>query len=484
MITNGISYSDGDVVKTDVCIIGSGPAGITAAWHLQAAWAGRKKITLIEGSRQVDLQTSRQDKKLLYGGAAEGLFQRNHESDFLTRPNYEGESPSERERIYGGTSLHWGGQCRPLDPVTFKKRPGFPGWPISRDDLDPYYKKAGTFLSLHGDFSADDWEKVFTADYWANELGAEAPKLTAFDAEMYQFRYVNFAKQRFDGEHQIGDLVDVILNASLLDIDHIGGHVTRLHVASMKMEDGKLKKATKFAIEANAYVLACGTVANARQLLLSNVGNDCVGRYFMCHPIADGVVTIPGLPNEAQTRLMRGNKQDGDQWKENGVTVGGRFTPDAIEQEKLEIGGSWFDINWNGLYFEMTPNPDSRITLADTCDEVFGQKQTKITWELSARDETTYKYSLQMFQNALSGVTFEAWNDVKDSWVVNGHHIGTTRMSNGPEDGVVDKNLKVHSLDNLYVAGASVFPSAGVSNPTFTIVTLSIRLADHLIKVI
>jgi choline dehydrogenase-like flavoprotein len=47
---------------------------------------------------------------------------------------------------------------------------------------------------------------------------------------------------------------------------------------------------------------------------------------------------------------------------------------------------------------------------------------------------------------------------------------------------VVDANLKVHSLDNLYVAGASVFPSAGISNPTFTIITLSIRLADYLRK--
>ncbi|HEY1137759.1 MAG TPA: GMC family oxidoreductase [Xanthomonadaceae bacterium] len=63
---------------------------------------------------------------------------------------------------------------------------------------------------------------------------------------------------------------------------------------------------------------------------------------------------------------------------------------------------------------------------------------------------------------------------------VNGHHIGTTRMSTDPAGGVVNADLKVHSLDNLYVAGSSVFPSAGISNPTFTIITLSIRLADHL----
>jgi choline dehydrogenase-like flavoprotein len=64
--------------------------------------------------------------------------------------------------------------------------------------------------------------------------------------------------------------------------------------------------------------------------------------------------------------------------------------------------------------------------------------------------------------------------------IVNGHHIGTTRMSADPTQGVVDANLKVHSFFNLYVAGSSVFPSAGISNPTFTIIALSIRLADHL----
>src|SRR5262249_12379094 len=149
----------------------------------------------------------------------------------------------------------------------------------------------------------------------------------------------NFAKEKFGGGPPIGDLdtVDVILNASLLHIETTGRGVSRLQVASMEMKDGKLKKATTFYIEAKAYVLACGSVANARQLLLSNVGNDCVGRYFMCHPIADSVVTIPGLPNQAQTRLMRGEKQNGEQWNENGVTVGGRFTPDGKEQEKLKI---------------------------------------------------------------------------------------------------------------------------------------------------
>jgi choline dehydrogenase-like flavoprotein len=60
------------------------------------------------------------------------------------------------------------------------------------------------------------------------------------------------------------------------------------------------------------------------------------------------------------------------------------------------------------------------------------------------------------------------------------HHMGTTRMGDDPATSVVDRDLRVHSLENLWCAGASVFPTSGCANPTFTIVALSIRLARHL----
>ena len=63
-----------------------------------------------------------------------------------------------------------------------------------------------------------------------------------------------------------------------------------------------------------------------------------------------------------------------------------------------------------------------------------------------------------------------------------GHHMGTTRMSNNFVTGVVDKDCKVHGCENLYVGGSSVFPTGGHTNPTLTIVQLSLRLATHLKK--
>ncbi len=60
------------------------------------------------------------------------------------------------------------------------------------------------------------------------------------------------------------------------------------------------------------------------------------------------------------------------------------------------------------------------------------------------------------------------------------HHMGTTRMADDHRHGVVDRNCRVHSTSNLYIAGSSVFSTGGYANPTFTIVELALRLADHL----
>ena len=64
------------------------------------------------------------------------------------------------------------------------------------------------------------------------------------------------------------------------------------------------------------------------------------------------------------------------------------------------------------------------------------------------------------------------------------HHIGSTRMGIDAKESVVDKNLKVHNTDNLYVAGSSVFTSGGAANPTLTICQLSLKLANHLSKIL
>ena len=503
MISNGNKITTPQ--KAQVCIIGSGPAGITAAWELSQAGLD---VILLDGSRYLDYtapsyyKKSWPDKVRLYNGLADGNFSRN-ESEFLIVP-YDGNTgpTRERERVYGGTSTHWGGQSRPLDPITFAKRPGFPGWPITRQDLDPYYAKACQLCHMYGDYGANGVN--FSAEYWADQmkqrgLQAAVPHLNGFDAEMYQFMggKLNFAVRPFGGKTinegtTIGDsAVRVIVNATVLNIVAQGGSVRSLKVASMNDDVANPQKQTEFPVTADVYILACGAVANARTLLLSGIGNNLVGRYFMCHPLTqiDVIQTNQPYLSTPENNLMNGSgwwDQNGDI---NGIT--GRFIASGATATTNNIGRCWFwaqaPVPWYSaaMYFEMAPNFDSYVSLTSTTDPVFRQPQTYIHWMFSALDQKTYETNCSLFSKSSSKypniISWQSWGSVMNQWTVNGHHIGTTRMSAAaaPTEGVVDQNLKVHGADNLYVAGSSVFPSAGISNPTFTIITLSIRLAEH-----
>ncbi|MBL4704191.1 MAG: GMC family oxidoreductase [Flavobacteriales bacterium] len=489
MIKNGKEY-DKTTLTADICIVGTGPAGMTVAWELISK-NPNMKIIMIDGSR--DLGNSGDywkrnwpNKDWLYNGEATGQFASN-EPNFLVRPNNKhNEFPWERERTYGGTSTHWGGQSRPLDPIAFEGIPNYDGWPITHQEMEPYFSLAANLCKLDGD--------DFTAEHWAQKLNADVPRLSGFETEMYQFiggSYQNFATRTFGDDHvQIGDTrVLVIRNASLLDFDHNGSHVSVAQVRSMADEGNPPKRATKFKIKATNYVLAMGAVANAKQMLLSEVPNDNIGKYFMCHPFVPATMAPIRVNGEYLTsqelKLMSGN--NGQEFP-NGVKVEGRFIPNAEKTKELGIGRCWFwaGAGRNGFYFEQAPNPNSRITLTDSVDPIFCQQQTSINWELTDLDENTYNQVTALFREAVkeknpnSDVITISWEDLKSKAVVNGHHLGTTRMSNSPQDGVVDSNLRSHELDNLYVAGSSVWPSAGISNPTFTIIALAIRLARHL----
>jgi choline dehydrogenase-like flavoprotein len=134
---------------------------------------------------------------------------------------------------------------------------------------------------------------------------------------------------------------------------------------------------------------------------------------------------------------------------------------------------------------EQAPNPDSRVVLSAERD-VLGRKRVSLDWRLSPLDMRTIicaqqELDAEFRRAALGGVIVELKDDTPPAHLEGGwHHMGTTRMHNNPKYGVVDANARVHGMANLFIAGASVFPTGGYANPVLTTVALSLRLADHI----
>ncbi len=139
------------------------------------------------------------------------------------------------------------------------------------------------------------------------------------------------------------------------------------------------------------------------------------------------------------------------------------------------------------ICLEATPRADSRVTLGPGRDAL-GQRLPAVTWRMNDRDWQALHRFRHAFGTAIenAGIGRLVYDESVDtdgyplSMTGGRHHMGTTRMHDDPRQGVVDRDLRVHGMDNLYVLGSSVFPTGGWANPTLTIAALALRLSDHL----
>ena len=142
------------------------------------------------------------------------------------------------------------------------------------------------------------------------------------------------------------------------------------------------------------------------------------------------------------------------------------------------------------LIVEPEPNPDSRVMLSPSQKDRLGMSRVRVDWRLTSKVQRTFDRTLaimadEMHRSGVARVELDPpieggkWpSDIEGTW----HHMGTTRMHDSPKQGVVDRNCKVHGLSNLFVAGSSVFPTAGANFPTITLAALAFRLSEHLAR--
>jgi choline dehydrogenase-like flavoprotein len=519
----------------DVCIIGSGAAGIALAREL-----GQRRIDTVcisGGSKKP--QTADHD---LYRG-------------HIPVPGSHEPLEEFRARTFGGSTTLWGGRLVPFDAIDFEERDFVPmsGWPIRYEEVVQYFPRAAALCESHlPEFEID--VPMDAADLPANLRHG----IVTNRCERWSMP-TDFSK-RYETELANNASIRVLMDQHCTDIELDSSHARVKCIQVRSRGRGTLR------IYANRFVLACGGLENARLLLASRrqmprgIGNQygMVGRCYMGHISGThGYLRLHSRRLPAFYRLMR---------DENGMYLRRRFwlTEEAQRRRQLmniiafpfrplsddpqhgdpalsilslaEIlsdgatptswsklavhGGNvmfsgplaWATIvrqlwarlkgsprlpfllpyhrrNQDAIYFqsEHAPNWNSRLVLSDWVDE-FGMPRLEPRVAFSEIDTTTILQFYATLDRSLREMrlghveyTEAELRDylacIMQNYRSQAHHLGTTRMSEDPCDGVVDSNCRVHDLDHFYIAGSSVFSTAGHANPTLTILALTLRLA-------
>jgi choline dehydrogenase-like flavoprotein len=514
----------GATMRTDVAIVGSGPAGLSLARRLEAH--GHDVLLIESGS-------------MSYSDAAQDL---NNGEDAAGRDHY---ARGTRIRAFGGTTFHWAGWCAALDPTDFEQRSwiAHSGWPISAADLAPYYAEATEICDLDG--------RHFVADKWAAQR--EQPVLRWKDEEFATSYFQLSPPTRFGPKYRdairASTRITALLNATVTGV-HLEPNGRSCKGLAVRGPDGNL-----FQVQAHKYAVACGGIENARLLLISNdvhrngVGNasDLVGRFFMDHPafrsgamlptdpklnvdlyIYDSHSKLRGFGTITPTRALmkklgsvhfnielmpqfEGLGNSSNAFKQDYWTLAQRAKRGELIDKFGSNVATFFSMLGNGAshtwskllnrdrrlahvylrhHLESSPNPDSRVTLSKDKKDRFGHPVPRLDWRINRSDFDGWLRCQQALALAFgksdlgrmrldfdSSKPIEAL-DIEPPW----HHVGTTRMHSDPKHGVVDPNCRVHGVSNLYIVGNSVFPTSGHANPTLTTVALALRLGDHLAR--
>lgn len=519
MILNANTIADDAALETDLCIIGAGAAGITIAHALKDEGIS---ITVLEsGEDQFDARAQDLTKGTVEGGI-----------HYWPLDNV-------RLRMFGGATNHWEGSCNDFDDIDFADRPWvkYGGWPLKKGDIRPFYPKAQEYVQIGPyDYNFNSWCRRlgWSAPSWLKgdlegEITQHSPP-TRF-GEVYG-PALNAAPN-----------VRVLLGATALSMETDAAHSTVQSVAIGRYGKSSLNiKARRFVIALGGIENARFLLLNKLGNRSGTVGRFFMDHpYFRLMLLVPSTrfaqflqqwkdCTYQGVQLSACVKftsdvLMRGQFQNArinfeptDRYTASPAIesfhqlVGGNVR--ATDELMYHIGNLLLDIDMLaeatsrqkfdkqifperasqfvgltiGCMTEQLPNPDSRITLSEKKD-AFGQRESNVDFNLTDTDKITMGRLIDAISRTFGQVgigrvrTFESgrfapWPPRQISY--GPHHMGTTRMSTSPRTGVVDANLRLHDVSNVYVAGSSVFPTGSHVPPTLTIVAFALRLAEHL----
>jgi choline dehydrogenase-like flavoprotein len=510
----------------DIVIIGAGLAGGLLA--VQATRRGRR-VALIEAGQRFDF--ARRGDQLRHHQVFGGL---RWPYEVPGRDRYTDSSmesigvhyPLERHRMrgVGGSTLHWQGRINRLMPEDFRTATLYGtgrDWPISYAELEPYYSLAEWELGVSGtphasmpprsrDFPNPGFPMSVDDALWvpvAERLGISVfPTAYAINSRPYGGRSQCLAYAaceicpsgaRYSADFHIAEAessgrCEVFPNTVARRIEvSPAGTVRAVHASTLEGQERELR--------GTQYVVAAHAVESARLLLLSNCGNESgqVGRNFMEHIYLTAGGKLPGRRfypqrvgyqlleslsyyNGAERRERGGIKIEFvyDDWDPLGDMESRRLWGKPLASFDRDNFGHWFGIE---AETEQMPNPDSRVSLDSSVRDLFGDPVPHLHLAFGDVDHRTQKRARGIMQELLTAAgAQEIEQDHLSSTSFGAHHMGTCRMADDAQQGVVDRHCQVHGIANLFLAGSSVFPTSGALQPSLTIAALTLRLADRL----
>lgn len=505
----------------DVCVVGAGPAGITVATQL--ALAGIRVCVLESGG----LVPDRRSRRLARG--------RNVGHPYLALA-------ASRARGLGGSSHLWrldeGWRARPLDRQDLDVRPWLPhsGWPLARTDLDPFYGRAQVLCGLGPpDYTTGRWlrdrpplplPRVITTEvfqYSHRDFTGCLGQLAAMDSLRLYLDATAIELVTRPDRTAVRRIVASLPGRRQLSIRsrHVvlaAGGIDNARLLLLSQEGRRPGLGNDHDLVGRFFMervaLATGAIVPAEHELVDQLGAyrphtvdgttvqgvlqvaaetrwdarllNCA--VFLDRPrpgaaLGDGARALKTLrAGVIRRRPLRG-------WAVDHARAVIRDTAGAAAAVRSRVSGSRSADAVVGLVVqgEPSPLPDSRITLGRRRDPL-GLPEPVVEWRIADRDRRSVRATQRLIDAALRdtriGAVTRLLGDERPPALIDGshHHLGTTRMDPDPSGGVVDADCRVHGLDNLYVAGSSVFPTAGCANPTLTLVALALRLADHLLQ--
>jgi choline dehydrogenase-like flavoprotein len=500
----------------DVVVVGAGAVGLTVALLLSRAG---KRVVVLEAGKANPRSDYREENRgpnlgVHYDGIARG-----------------------RVRALGGTTRLWGGQLVPFLPEDFGVRGERPAWPVTYDEVEPWYREAIRFLKLKQDWdpvqgvrqdgdagqpyagdrfevgthiwlSEPDFSRLYADEIASNDVSIvlEAEVYNAeFEADggvgRIWFKSSGGEKKSISAKTFVLATGTIEISRLLLNIRRLNPHspisvlnfvgqnyIDHLHGVVGELRDANVEKVRKFfEVYRKDGVKYSTKLRWARGRLRESASANCASTLISSLTIRSAVSDLRDLLGRFYT-----GRSLGDFWGrlKSSVSILSILAPTLLRYAMTRRSDTFLGREIKiALELEQLPCAESYVFLEEQSD---GRDYPKagISWGFDGRERAAaeaFCADLATFveEEGLGRVEFgelfvEDDRAFFSRFHDSAHHIGGARMATRPEDGVVDRNLKVFGSSNLYLAGAATFPSGSFANPTLTALAFAHRLAAEI----